>query len=86
MGTMCWECFAENKDSVGFIAFDNTCHLIQFIKICLLNFVGQNNTSLPVSRSDVDIGLQKKLQLCASWASLLCFITIRVVLKFSIQL
>lgn len=45
MGTMCWESVSVNKDSVDFMAFGNTCHLIQFIKICLLHFVGQNNTS-----------------------------------------
>lgn len=45
MGTVCWESVSVNKDSVDFMAFGNTCHLIQFIKICLLNFVGQNNTS-----------------------------------------
>ena len=68
MGTMCWESVSVNKDSVDFMAFGNTCHLIQFIKICLLNFVGQI-THLPVSSSDVDIGF-KKLQLQSSWTSL----------------
>lgn len=45
MGTVCRESVSVNKDSVDFMAFGNTCHLIQFIKICLLNFVGQKNTS-----------------------------------------
>lgn len=45
MGTVCRETVSVNKDSVDFMALGNTCHLIQFIKICLLNFVGQNNTS-----------------------------------------
>lgn len=44
-GTMCWESVSVNKDWVDFMALGNACHLIQFIKICLLNFVGQNDIS-----------------------------------------
>lgn len=42
---MCWESVSVNKDWVDFMALGNACHLIQFIKICLLNFVGQNDIS-----------------------------------------
>lgn len=43
MGTMCWDSVSVNKAFVDFMALGNTCHLIQFIKICLLHCVGQTD-------------------------------------------